>query len=384
MIDTSSNPLSCLVKAAALIFVLLFVVITPLILLVFNVELLLFKPDLYKEALLEQGFYERLPDLVGEQLVRGMTNNPCEADPDMCEGEGQASLDAEEEGGPPAYMAMFDEEDWAYLMGSLFPQSWLQAQTEAVIDQIFTYLDGDGEELVLKISMSEFTQNLDQKKDEIILKLLEDSPPCTEEQLVEIAVLLLDSEETQVPVCKPPEELITPLMGEMDVVLDAMLPDVPDEMTFTPFDFSGEDDGEEPDPRPFDLLGDNPLAVLRFLRQGFLFSPLLSLALLALIATFGIRSFRGLLRWWGIPLLLAGMLAILPAFSAIPILNWVYETFLMSRIPGYLTQDMAGVFLDILRSIEGRLALWIGLQAGLMGMMGFFLVVISLFLKEKK
>lgn len=386
MADTSSNPISCLTRAIAILFMLLFVVLTPLVLLVFNVELLLLKPDLYKEALVEQGFYERLPDLVGAQLVQGLLYNPCEANPGMCEEDGLASSD-EETGGPPAYMAMFDEEDWAYLMQSLFPQSWLQAQTEGVIDQIFAYLDGGGDELVLKISMSEFKQSLDdQKKEEIILKLLEDSPPCTEEQLVEIAKILMGGEEAQVPVCKPPEELLTPFMGEMVAMLSIMLSDVPDEMTLNPSDFSGEDDGEGPEAglSGSDLLGDNPLAVLRFLRRGFLFSPLLSLALLALIAIFGIRSFRGLMIWWGIPLLLVGVLVIIPAFSAIPFINWAYETFLASRIPGYLSQDMVAVFLGILRSIGGRFALWVGLQAGLMGMLGFFLVIVSLFMREKK
>jgi hypothetical protein len=386
MADISSNPISCLVKTTAIIFVVLFVTVTPLVLLVFNIELLLLKPDLYKDALLEQGFYERLPILVGGQLVQGMTYDPCEVDPGMCEGDGQTTSDAEE-GGPTAYMAIFDEEDWAYLISSLLPQSWLQAQTEGVIDQVFAYLDGDRDELVLKISMTGFKQNLDdQKKDEIIRKLLEDSPPCTEEELVEIAELLLGGEEAHVPVCMSPDELLTPLMGEMDATLSIMLSDVPDEVTFTPSGFSGEDEGEGLDMEPIigQLIGDNPLAVLRFLRQGFLFSPLLSLALLALIAIFGIRSFRGLLRWWGIPLLLVGVLVILPVFSAIPIINWTYENLLISRIPGYLTHDMVGVFLGILRSIGGRFALWVGLQAGLMAMLGFFLVVVSLFLREKK
>ena len=290
MADTTKNPISCLTNTIAILFALLFLILTPLVLLVFNIELLLFKPDLYKEALVEQGFYEQMPDLVGAQLVQGMLYNPCETNQGMCEEDNQASSD--EEGGPPAYMAMFDEEDWAYLMRSLFPQTWMQAQTESVIDQVFSYLDGDGEELVLKISMNGFKQNLDdQKKEQIILKLLEDSPPCTEEQLVEIARLLMGGEAAQMPVCKPPEELLTPLMNEMDAILSIMLSDVPDEITFTPTVFSGDDVGGNPDAEPFGsgLLGDNPLAVLRFLRQGFLFSPLLSLTLLALIAIFGIR-----------------------------------------------------------------------------------------------
>ena len=57
--------------------------------------------------------------------------------------------------------------------------------------------------------------------------------------------------------------------------------------------------------------GDKPpnvRAFLKFTRPLMRLSPLLSIVLLLLVTLFGVRSFKGWLRWWGIPFLVVGIL----------------------------------------------------------------------------
>jgi hypothetical protein len=110
MSSTASKSTGCFARGVATVLAVLFVLLTPLIMLLFNLQHHLFNPDLYKRALAEQNFYQQLPSLVGEQLVTTMLYNPCEEDPSLCEGEGppedRGGAPDEPQGGPPAYLQL--------------------------------------------------------------------------------------------------------------------------------------------------------------------------------------------------------------------------------------------------------------------------------------
>ena len=58
------------------------------------------------------------------------------------------------------------------------------------------------------------------------------------------------------------------------------------------------------------LIGEDPQVMRQRIDTGIRFSPLLVLCLLLLVAVFGVRSLRGWLRWWGIPIFIAAFITL--------------------------------------------------------------------------
>jgi len=386
MSSAASKSTGCLARGIAAILAVLFVIVTPLVLLLFNLQYHLLDSDLYKQALVEQNFYDQLPSLVGEQLVTTMLYNPCEEDPSLCEGEGppedRGGAPDEPQGGPPAYLQLLRPEDWDTVLSILLPQNWIQEQTEAVIDQAFAYLNGETEQLELTISTRELRQNLSGPPARAaILGVINALPPCTLEQLAELGVEGFNPEQPSLPSCKPPDELLDPLLDQATVMLGELASGIPDETSLGSLSLFG--DGEEepgggPGPAGFGPFGADPLETLRLARQLISYSLLLPLALLLLIVPFAVRSLKGFLRWWGIPLLIAGLFTLLPALAITPALNWAIETQLIPPMPGYLTSEMVDVALGVLYSVVRGLADPLIIQAGILALLGLVMWIFSL------
>ncbi|MBI4771138.1 MAG: hypothetical protein HY784_12190 [Chloroflexi bacterium] len=93
--------------------------------------------------------------------------------------------------------------------------------------------------------------------------------------------------------------------------------------------------------------GDNPQGVgpeqikaqLRLIRLLYRWSLLIPLALLLLILLFGVRSLRALGHWWGIPLALGGLLALLPALTYRPLITRVLASGPLSEVPALVQQE---------------------------------------------
>ncbi len=90
-----------------------------------------------------------------------------------------------------------------------------------------------------------------------------------------------------------------------------------------------------------------PLPFLRTIRLGARLSPLIPVALLWLVALFAVRSWRGLMRWWGIPLLLAGLIGAALAVAFLPVMKLGYVTFVGGKIPPYLSDGFVQAGLDV-------------------------------------
>ena len=67
--QASQSQSGCLLSWLAGIFASLFVLLTPFVALLATGDLRMLQPDPYKQALVEQNVYDRLPALLAEQLV---------------------------------------------------------------------------------------------------------------------------------------------------------------------------------------------------------------------------------------------------------------------------------------------------------------------------
>jgi hypothetical protein len=373
-VSRDSRPNGCL-TFLAVVAAALFVVLAPLTLALFNVERSFLEPGLYKRAMVEQNVYERVPELAAEQLVYGSTPHSTDeeredeesseqtliagtialASPDLTaclQGElgslayaelgadsrppTEAETDqvktclrihgvpiglADTHDGMPIYFWILTEEDWRTVLEALLPPEWLRVQFESVIDQVYEALKGDGDGAV-RISMADLKERITGDAGfGAVVALMEAQPPCDEDQLSQIQALTDPTEPLKdVPVCRPPEAVLVAIYPNVRATLAFMAGQIPDQAELKLGGESGS--SEDPLQTPRDVLG--AIRAIAYL------SLLLPLALLGLVALLVVRSPRSLLRWWGVPILVAGVLTAAGAIVS------------LSVAPGSIADLMAG------------------------------------------
>src|SRR5574340_246743 len=82
--------LELLTKFLAIIASIFFVLTAVIALVLFNLESRVFDADTYKQALLDQNIYERMPAILGEVLSSSASLNPCASNPITCGLEGRS------------------------------------------------------------------------------------------------------------------------------------------------------------------------------------------------------------------------------------------------------------------------------------------------------
>jgi hypothetical protein len=77
------------------------------------------------------------------------------------------------------------------------------------------------------------------------------------------------------------------------------------------------------------------------------------------------------------------MLGILLGFAITPVFNYIFQTFLAQKIPGLVPQNIVNLGLDILHYLLRDLSSVVEIQALIITLAGFGLVLASLFIKTQ-
>ncbi|MBU2611697.1 MAG: hypothetical protein KJ606_12250 [Chloroflexi bacterium] len=403
----------------AAIFAILFVITAVLALLLFNVERQLFNPNLYKRALTEQQIYKHLPGIIGELLTTSMSYNPCAQNPLVCEdisaelracytqrlgeerytalasGQDQPTEVEKEaiqpcqekygaptengggQGGPPAFMRNLTARDWETIIAILLPPAELKALAENTLDQIFAYLDGKTDSV--KIPLSKLKERITGPAgQDAIQQLIIAQPPCTGEQLVQMAAGALGGEGGMV-FCNPPEEILAIMLPELQSQLGSLATKIPDEAVIIK-PYTGPL-GATPGGGP---LSADPFTTIRYVRLGLRWSPLLPFAFLLLVTLFGVRSLKGWLRWWGIPIFFAGGITLVLGIALLPAMNWAWNAFVIPKIPPFLPADIGRIGHDLASFILKDLSKQIIIQTTIFIILGLAAWVGSYFIKDRR
>jgi hypothetical protein len=419
--------LTVLSKTIATLFAILFVITAVLVILLFNIERQMFSANLYKSALTEEQVYERLPGILGELLTTSISYNPCTQNPLVCEDispelqacfkqalgeeqymafargrnqptetdiqkiqpcldeygtptEGENTQPGESgmgaQGGMPPFMKNLKAADWETIIRIIIPPKELQPMTESVLDQMFAYLNGEVDTVM--VSLVKLKERLaGQAGADAIKQLIRAQPPCTLERLTQMAVSAITGGGGMV-LCNPPADILNVMLPQLQEQLNAIIPQIPDEAIIIKPPASGST------PAGSGPFGADPITTIRMARLILRFSFLLPLALLLLITLFGVRSLKGWLRWWGIPIFFAGAIALGPAIAALPALNLAWKNFVAPHIPPYISADIAGIGHDLARFILHGLSEQIILQAVILVVLGLAAWVGSYFIKVRR
>jgi hypothetical protein len=173
------------------------------------------------------------------------------------------------------------------------------------------------------------------------------------------------------PDCRPPQDQVDLMKPFVSAALAQAAAAVPDQVDLLdPFQKAGV--------LTFDQYGlpMGPRELLQFGRQLVVFSPLLCLAILGLIALLAVRSWTGLLRWWGVPILIAGAAAAVMAVVA-----WVGMNALLSigreSLPAMVSLSVFDSLSGVMVYVANRVLLAFAVEGVAVGALGCLLVALS-------
>ncbi len=329
-------------KALALICAVLFVVTALGALVLFNVAQQLLNPAPYKQALAQQHIYERLPALVAADLTASV-----------------------EEAGEEALPFSFaSQEDFERILSDLLSPQWLREQAEQVINQLFAYLASDDEKASLVISLAEVKERLTGPPGtEAILRLVRSWPPCSMEELSAWQSLAATGEPPQeMPTCRPPEEMMDEVAAFIPQITAQMAAEIPDALDLVR---TSDSEGVARDPRP----------AFRAARLAAALSPLVPLGFLLLVGVFGVRSWRGFLNWWGVPLLVVGLVGLGMAGAIVPIFQRLLVAY--SGQLADMPPSMVTIAAEVGRALAAGIALRVGVASLVLVLAGLVMLIVA-------
>jgi len=283
----------CMATAARFLagfLALLFVLALPLSVVAFDLGRIVFSPE-RMGALLGQSFDQAggFRRLAMEAITGGVENEEGSAD------GGALSLE-----GALSYLTPQERD---YLAERLLPADWVREQLQAGLDDLYAWVDNEQARPSVEVDLRPVKETLRQGgADELIEVVVDSWPPCTVEQVDVMAAQIFGLAEG-FPFCEPPEPFRTGLVGMAGEAIKLGLYALPDQLSV-----SGDRADEKANPEILRFKEDLRLARALGRWIWLLLPPLLGLTM-ALV----IRSWRGMAWWWGLPLILGGLLTLVAA-----------------------------------------------------------------------
>jgi len=327
-------------KILAWIFAFLFVASGFAALLFTNIERKMFSSGTYKQAFKQEGLYNDAAGLFA----------------------GVVMTYAEDSNSALGLITVLDKKELERVISALLPPQELEVVADGFFDSVFDFMDRKTDSI--SVSMTSIKQNLTGEGGiQAITQIMQAYPDCTPAQLLQmgLGVLLLDNGTS---LCNPPVNLmglVTPLIKTQ---LQLVAQSLPDELPIF-------DAGKFETSRDF-------RPVLKNLRTAMKLSLLLPLVSLLAVTILAVRSLDDWLKWWGIPILIIGILGTFTALAAAPLLPSMMETLFRQGGP-----VMPVIFLELVRDVAGTLTREILRPVAIQGisltLIGAVMVVISAF-----
>ncbi len=355
----------------ASVALLLFIVSGALAVIFINMRLFLLVPQTYSAALNEEGVYEELPAIIADQLIYGMTYNPCLEDPDACEGEEPAQPSLENGAGVPGYFADLSADDWETMLEALIDPIWIQEQIEQVLDQVFSLLTGDLETGSIVISFETIKSRIEGGAGyDALLEVMQAQPECTPEQLEEISKAILSNAlSDSIIQCYLPEDIMSLAEPYIRSGLGEVVGEVPSTIEID---------------IPQEIYGSGRAATgLSIARGIFRFSPWVALFWLLTVTVLAVRDLRSWAGWWGIGSFLCGLSVLAVGLSSGALLSWGLNRTLETQSLSGISPIFMSSGLRVVNRIAEGFATRLLISSGLLIGIGLVLLVIRFFSQDR-
>ena len=322
--------LNILAKIIAIVCVILFIVTALAALLLYNLEQRAFNPDTYKEALVNENFYQSLPSLLGQILAKDFS------------------------GSNTPFVKQLTSENWTTIIQTLLPPEQLRTMSEEAITQIFAYLNNETSDP--HISLLPLKQRLAGPAGMgAAINLIHAQPNCTAEQLTQLITSF-----GQV-LCNPPQDVLNLGKPILQTQLNLIAANIPDQIS---------------------MMGANVQSPrvrnLRAVRLVMQLSPLLPLAFLFVVTIFAVRTFKGWMVWWGWPLFFAGVIGAVSGFNGAPLFRLTLENYISTRTQLTVPPELAGAAQAVMDEVLKEIFRPAGWQALILAGMGLLLLIIAI------
>jgi hypothetical protein len=335
-------------KFVAAVFVFLFMLSAGAALVFFNAEKRLFDEKLYAQALEKQNFYERLPAIAAE----AMTAPPQE-------GESFSAV--------RSLLVIVPAEHWEAALRALLPTEVSKPMTEEALASIFAYLDGESE--TASVSLAGFKARMnDPSSAQAFVDILRVQPACTFDQLAEMTFSAIAGNPKLI-FCNPSDDALGLIQPLIQSGLASAATGVPDSVTLI---------------EPGDANSQSALQSLRAARSLMQFSPIVPALLLVLIAIFAARSWKDLLAWCGLPLLLGGIFGAVAAAPIAPIFEQGFAERILPRLPASMPDSLREILRGVVGAVMEGVVTPIMIHSAIMAGVGIILLIAAGVLSRKQ
>lgn len=291
----------------------------------------IFSPQAYQEELANMDFARRYPEIMAQTLA----------------GSGDLLLPGTGRGLLAALNAAKSQE----LARLLFPEDWVQAQAESLIDQFWAYFNFETTELRLVVDFTVVKTRLRTEPDlRVIQTIVEGLPVCTQQDLFAMGLLALQGKLDQAPLCRPPDQLLGVANGVVRELLRGAGSIAPDQVDLA----AGL--------RVFTwAAGRGPGTAFAVYRLFRLLGPWLllgALVLLMVVAVTGRQTPSGAVFWVGMAFFVTGFVTLV---SALLLALWSSQIapYVVGRI---FLADLAvfDLLVRLVQAVGNRYVLWLG------------------------
>jgi hypothetical protein len=320
-LQNAEKPTSVIGRAIALLLGLAFVVGLPLTLLALAWGRVLFSP-------------EQMTDILAAELVDSgvLQRAAVEAFLQRSGPEGEPNPEV-------GSLDFLDRQELDRLIEMLFPPEWAHDQMRANVEILYAWIDSDLAQPAFRLDNQQLKDRLQAGGAQELVTVIVDSwPVCNAEQVQQLEREVVVGGELPSLVCEPPEPLRSRLINSGTELLIERSRSLPSSIPIT-----GEASATE------DQQGLTAFKRgLRFLRGLSDVGWMLPTSVLGLIVALAVRSWPALLRWWGAPLLGAGLSGFLTLIISRGIID-------QARTSEGLRSVSAGFFEPILQNVIGQL-----------------------------
>lgn len=182
---------------------------------------------------------------------------------------------------------------------ALFPPGWLADQVSSVLDQLYAWPYSEELGLQLTLDFRLVSAWLGSGGAHDLIETLVDSwPTCSVEQVERMVAEAAATGGVGVRYCEPPEPYRSVLVDGAAAALTAQANAIPPLVRVSP---------DAPSPADADQIMATKEQI-RLMRVVLTYGWILPLSLLGLIMALAVRSYPDLSLWWGVPLLIGGLL----------------------------------------------------------------------------
>jgi len=321
------------------------VVVLPVTLLARNLALVLFEPQALAQAVSEQ--------LIESGLLRETVIGSLLGDAGGVNGMSLGSA-----------MQYLTPDEREATIGELVPEGWVKDQIVQVTTDLFAWFDSPSTRLLLTVDTAPVAASLKGTAAAgVVEAVVESWPACTLEDVGEMIGIGATPGDQGFPYCEPPEPLRGVVVSALTGALGVLGQTLPARVAIVDQEFEDTDKLLETKEQ---------VRMLQFVaRWGFL----VALGLLGVITLLVVRSWKGLTRWWGIPLLLGGLLAFLPVLLGGRLLHLFVERMAagFSGLPALM--ELAQALAAAIGAAALRPQAW---QAAVVTAIGLALLLLSL------